>query len=439
METRQGPRIGPEGSNMDVTHAASEEIRGGTPRPAWALLPCLGWGLAPGLMMGLALLAQGQPARWERVTIPDGAIWQDPDWATGADLHTPKAPVLASDRGGRLYFSNGPRVHSGSEGGTRWKTLVKDDAPPGFPRRPLASGGESTVMWGAFRSRDGGSTWDSSAMNSWTSALAVLGDGTRLLGTSYDAIERSPSSTTAWNRVHFGNTFGHIREFAVGGSGFVFALPAYDGLLQSRDSGKSWEEWSHSLHKPLLNGRNIRAMEMGNASGTPLWMAMKREGSEQGNWLVRLHVFFPGIDTVRGDLPDSAITALQSTRDGALWLGTRGQGVFVSRDQGSTFTAMNEGLGSLYVQSIEATSDQRLFALTRDGLFRLGAPTGLDRRTHLAPRPAGSRAHLHLPGLHGRTVPSGGGPSQARHSVLADGRVVIDPGPLTAPSTRTSR
>lgn len=410
-----------------------------TPQPAWALVPCLAWMLTPALVLAVALLAQGQPAPWERVSIPDGAIWVNPDWAMNADLYTPSAPLLASDRSGRIYLSNGPRVHVGSQGGTSWKTLVKlpvSDLASG--ERPLAAGGESTVLWGDYRSRDGGATWDSTEMG-YHHALAVLGDGTRFRGISYDAIERLPAASAAWNRVHMGQTFGYIREFTVGASGYLFAVPEYDGLLQSRDSGKTWAEWTHSLQKPSLIGRNIRALEMGGGSGATLWMAMKREGSEKGNWLLRLHVFFPGIDTVRGDLPDSAITALQFTRDGSMWLGTRGQGVFVSRDQGRTFTAANEGLGSLYVQSIEATSDQRVFVLTREGLYRGSAPSGVDRQAVLAPRPAARRAALYLPGRHGRTVPSGGGLSQARLSVLADGRVVIDPGLSAPPSTRTPR
>lgn len=73
---------------------------------------------------------------------------------------------------------------------------------------------------------------------------------------------------------------------------------------------------------------------------------------------------------------------------------------------------------------LAATSDGRLFALTRDGVYRArNAGTGLrPPRPGRSPRPSAGVA-LHIPGLPG-ILPASPGRMPVRLRVLADGRAV---------------
>lgn len=386
--------------------------------------PVRAWVLASALILLPASASRGQAPDWERVAIPDGDIFQDPAWDRADPNAPPLSPALAADRSGRLYFANGPRLHVGD--GNRWMTPMNQ--PKAYwsrPQRPLAAGARGTVLWGEWRSRDGGAGWDSLPLSTGISfAHAVLDDGSCLSGGGYDAIYRSEACSDSWTRVHMGRTYGHIRQFAVAGPA-VFALPSYAALLQGSGTGASWSDWNPG-GKPLL-GTGIRAMRFRIPSlGTSLLLALHKTGGRP-NALVSLDVLSPGTspDTLEGALPDSAITSLWIGEGGDIWVGTRGQGIHVSRDQGRTFTAVNGGLGSLHVEALESTSDGVLHALTRGGLYRARFGT-----TGLRPLPPAfsprARGHvrLHLPGLPAALRDA---PRHARLSVLADGRMIILP------------
>lgn len=375
--------------------------------------------LASRLVLWPALPGLGQAPDWERIDLPDGAIFQDPGWVDPGRFLDGPPTLLAADRAGRLCFANGPKLHVGD--GSGWKTLSKPK-PSISPQRPLAAGFEGQVMWGEWRSRDGGASWDSLGRPFRGTACAVLGDGTGLRGSNSDIIERSQGYSDAWTRVHEGRNFGYIRQFAMGGSA-IFALPAYGQILFSLDSGHSWRPWSTGTQG--VAGETVQIGRFQNPSlGTPLILALSKAGNTR-NTLLRLHVYYPALDTLEGALPDSAITSLWFDQDRTLWLGTRGQGVHVSRDGGMSFTAVNAGLGSLHVEALESTSDGILHALTRDGLYRARAgSTGIPSLRPMPSPRSPDRARLHLAGLPASLQ---GDSPKARLSVLADGRIIILP------------
>lgn len=369
----------------------------------------------------------GQAITWEKLDIAPHSVWQDPEWKSGMSGMSNVGPRLAADASGRIYFTNGTSLLIGSEGGAKWREHFQPMDPSGmilYQHRPLAVGGAGTILWAGLRSVDGGATWVSSGVGSDYSA-AVHPAGPLLAAAGNDGIARSPGPGQPWTRVHSGNTFGNIRQFVTGESGYVFALPYDDQLLISNDTGKTWK-------RSDANGFRSSTRSMALAPlGTPLWMAVG-DFRNPGNRLVRVNIFFPSIDTMKTVLPDSAVTSMLAASDGALWIGTKGQGLFVSRDNGNTFTAGNGGLGSLYVESVAETSDRRIFALTREGLYRLKS-TGTSLRPIVSrPLVRGSRASLLLPGIT-RSRPASGS-ATARISVLADGRMLIIPQDPTSPN-----
>ena len=109
-------------------------------------------GAALCLLLVLGSVAMGQAESWERVDIPEGTNWQDSGWSTSTFPGRSTA-FLAADAGGRLYVSNGLKLHIGSQGGSAWKTRTQTaHSVPGNARHALAAGGEGS------RDRVAGST-----------------------------------------------------------------------------------------------------------------------------------------------------------------------------------------------------------------------------------------------------------------------------------------
>ena len=74
-------------------------------------------------------------------------------------------------------------------------------------------------------------------------------------------------------------------------------------------------------------------------------------------------------DRRRDQLPDSEVWALAEDREGALWIGTFGGGLIRLRN--GTFTRFGEGLPSLFVTSLLATPDGGVWIGTQQGLARI--------------------------------------------------------------------
>ena len=385
-----------------------------------------GMGRFGALILACALSGMAQNQPWEKMEMGGFAIWQSPEWKTGPGLGSPGGSILGTDKSGRLYVSNGTDLHIGSQAGSQWSKHER--LPTGISgldhSRPLAVGGTGTVLWGGWVSQDAGATW-SGGNSVYTLAYGVHATGPVFAGSGNDGIERGTlGSSLAWTHAHSGNTFGTIKQFEMGESGYIFAVPEYGPALISTDTGRKWSEWRVSGLNNGLDGGSIRTLAVDHRSGTPAWVAEERPNNAKGNLLIRMHIFFPAVDTIRAaTLPDSAITALLVGSDGTLWVGTRGQGLWMSTDNGQTFTPSNSGLGGFFVESIAETSDKRLFVLTREGLYRLRT-TGASLRPLLSRTfLRGNKASLHLPGITPYRPASG----SARISVLADGRMLIMP------------
>lgn len=381
-------------------------------------------GIAGVTLMALAATAGAQAPAWEKVLVPDGGVWEDPDWNAGGFGWGPKE-ILAVDRSGRIYVSNGPKLHVAQRGGNSWQTLYKPrGTSDSQQKRPLGAGAEGTVMWGEWLSKDGGVTWDTLGRAGGYYATCIYKDGSALFATGLDGIERSAPPWKTWQYVHRGETFGHIESFHYTENGPILAMPSVAGLLQSMDSGKTWNGWKAGDRGRELNSYTVRTLDFEGTSGTPALMLVAKDDERKGNLLVRMHVVFPQLDTLKTVLPDSPATALQVTKDGAIWIAIRGQGVLVSRDKGRTFTAQNQGLGNLFVEALEMTSDGDLYAFTRGGIYRIRNSTAVAPRFAAPGSASRSRFVLTLGGLPPALQPHG---TTAAMRIQADGRLLITP------------
>ncbi|MEO6095672.1 MAG: hypothetical protein ABIW76_08320 [Fibrobacteria bacterium] len=383
--------------------------------------------------------ANGQAHRpWARIAQRDS--WTpETGWKPGP-AGWDSASQLSECGEGRLFLSHGDSLFLSRDQGRTWKVIAYLKAGFNYGRRvPFATDRSGIVMWGNRISQDFGDTWRSPNDLRMEFYAYSIDNNRAWAGGSSDGISLSEDSGRTWKNVHIGRTFGRMEDFAstwIGG-GWYFAAPEADQVQVSRD-GILWTDLASrvgrvsgsgdSLRKDLIASmlltehmaydENTWALEKTDLPGKVVLTEL-RTGFTSG---------FTGNDSislVRHEAtggPDSAITCLGIFSPGGgpnsiLWLGTWGQGVFMSHDRGESWHAWNTGLGDLHVQSLLVPDrgwNDSVFVLTRDGLYRLGAaPTGL--------APAARRADGNTG--HGRIFRSGSVLETASgNRVRADGR-----------------
>ena len=372
-------------------------------------------------LMLWAIPGRAQVGTWEKMVLPAGeTVWISATHTEGWDQEEAR---LAADAQGRLYFSNRGTLLIGTVAATHWEKYVHPNVTGPISRSfMMAAGGQGQVTWGAMHSEDGGKTWD---LLPWIPLDGSLGSnrhGAYFMGAKNDDIFRSDPPFVDWTPVHVGaESFGYLYQFASCDAGNMAAL-GLEGVYLSIDTGGSWQSMGNRFESNY-NGYNLLSIALEPRQGGTLWLSPK-PGSELGNSLTRVNMLTRKAETVAGNMPDSTVNVIRVGSDGAIWLGTWGQGVWVSRNEGKTFTAQNTGLNSVYVKALQETSDGRMYALTPTGLFRFkGEGTGLrplliSQGTRPGPLPS-----LYLSGIRRSLRQTGAAGS--RFSVLANGRSVL--------------
>ena len=372
--------------------------------------------------LGLCLLLNALPApaqtvsQWRKLDIGQ-SIWHDDLRLDGWDKEEER---LASDGAGRLYFANGASLLIGTQGGAQWKTVTRD-APSA---RLVAAAGKGLVAWHNLQSLDGGETWKKATEfpDSHYGRWGVHAGGNFFFGGLSDAIRVVKPPYTSWTSgfaIDPRANFGNIYQFATSESGNVAAM-GYATVYLSSDSGSSWIDWVPLSRENTLIKGTVRSISLEPRSGSVLWLSAERTANDMRSlWRMDMNTrevenLFPTA------FPDSLVNVIRVSRDGSLWLGTWGQGVWVSRDGAKTFAPHNGSLGNLFIKGLEETSDGFMFALTPGGLYRYEGPgAGL-----ASPARAGrvwSGSALVFPGLRGALKPHGPGGGLVR----ADGRKVF--------------
>jgi photosystem II stability/assembly factor-like uncharacterized protein len=159
------------------------------------------------------------------------------------------------------------------------------------------------------RTTDGGISWDEIDTNTTTTALAADPNNPDIVyGGSENSINFLFRYTDVWGNWTYTTIFGPVgmgtvRDIAVDQGSRVWCA-ASDGL-------RRWEEGADKTH-------------------------------------------FTNIPT--DDI--MAVTIDRSVSPNAVYIGTHGMGVYVSKDDGASWTAMNDGLGSLFVTNLQVSASQ---------------------------------------------------------------------------------
>ncbi|MDB5107041.1 MAG: hypothetical protein JWP91_4730 [Fibrobacteres bacterium] len=336
-----------------------------------------------------AACAQSGPAEWKSL----GVKWT-PN-ASWGPIYGKTPTRMGADAPGSLFVSIGDSLYIGKASANTptivWKTAPIESKTADFYHTSVTIGGNGTVVWGPWKSVDGGAAWTgwSGTVSPYHPAAAISPTGYCLFAAGNDGVDRAPSLGAKSTSVHFGETFGSIIDFAISPTGRAYAAPEFDDLLVSGDSGKTWAE------KQTLVKRDPAAPKTVDlASGL---LALEPAYPEESLWMATASNRVPNqvVEYVwSGDslkahrhanagIPDSAITSLKVQRESGrtvLWLGTWGQGVYRSLDRGETWQAFNGGLTDLHSEAMAMGPEGRVYALTEQGMFTIaGSPIGLFR------------------------------------------------------------
>jgi photosystem II stability/assembly factor-like uncharacterized protein len=183
------------------------------------------------------------------VSTDGGRSWR----ATGLAREGGYVSVLVVDPSdsGTVYAGTGDGLYRTTTGGDQWQRLVlrpghvTDVAvEPGRPGNLYAA----VERRGLFRSTDGGATWRGamapSRFGGEISAIAFdpLAPGVLYVGTGI-GIYRSGNGST-WRHVYGGprGDDGHVHALAFDprAAGTMYAVTYCDGIIKSRDGGRSW-------------------------------------------------------------------------------------------------------------------------------------------------------------------------------------------------------
>jgi hypothetical protein len=344
-----------------------------------------GWGVRKFLVGSLALgLWSGAQGHWEQVFPISGlrdTLWKDtagPDTPRGGYRFAREAQGIE----GPIYLANGKSLlYTNRLFNPVWKVFTPSSSRQSYPFQepaPLAAAanGESLVLWGNWRSRNHGMTWEPLPFPSARFLVYAIGEGGVCLGGGREeTIERSLDSGRTWRQVYLGRSTGYVRHLLLGDSGWAFAALAPDGFLFSRDNGATWNPVPDAGPKPprVLAMAFLR-WPRGRADQPPkpvLWSL--RTDSRSGKVRpVRTFLESGRTDTLSSGLPDTTFSCLSADWN-SVFVGA-GQSLWMSLDNGDRWTSEDLDLRK---EVSEVHAGHYPFVLTPKELFFHYHETGI--------------------------------------------------------------
>jgi hypothetical protein len=280
-------------------------------------------------------------------------------------IHSGADFIASTDEGTYLSTNNGSNWQRvGSSPGNRGATAFAVSHPYLFA---------GTYGGGVFRSTDNGANW--TAVNTGLSNLQVrtlLFSGVNLLaGTDWGGIFISTDNGTDWRESNAGLTNLCVYTLTVSGER-IFAGTWLGGVFVSTDNGASWNLSSAGIPESSVYALAVSSVgaetdlfagvvpEIGYAS--PCGVHRSRDNG--ASWT-----------EVNNGLTNTNVNALLYS-DSVLYAGTDGGGVSVSTDNGTHWSAPNAGLTNSHVHALAVSPSgggawkTSVFAGTSNGAFR---------------------------------------------------------------------
>ena len=301
-------------------------------------------------------------------TTDDGLLWTQVD----SGLAVTSVYALAVSSPG-LYAATWGGVFVSTDEGTSWSAastgLTKTDV------RTLATEGGAVFAGtnggnGVYRTSDGGASWSAASSGLAAATIRAFASGASgtFAATDDHGVYLRTTGGAGWTPVNTGLTNTNIRSLAVSG-GNTFAGTEGGGVFLSTNDGASW-----SAAGSGLTASSIRALLTLQSAGA---LALKHRGSASPGASVfagtEAGVFLSTDNGTSWSAASTGLTSSDILSLGAsgtnLFAGTNGAGIFLSTDNGSLWNAVNSGLGELHVRAIASVAGE-IFAGTDGGVFR---------------------------------------------------------------------
>jgi ligand-binding sensor domain-containing protein len=233
---------------------------------------------------------------------------------------------------------------------------------------------------GAFRSNDNGAHWTrvtTGLTNSYARSLVASANQV-FLGTPGAGVFRFTDNDNKWIPMNTGLMNTSVKAFAVNSNGKTFAGTFGGGVYRSDDHGGSWEPVNTNLTAISIAALAVNSKGYVFAATDDMnLLNPKQKGG--GVFLSRNS----GMTwtAVNNNLTNTDVRALAINSLGTIFVGTNGGGIFRSDNDGDSWTEFNNRLSNKSVRALAINSNGDIFAGTNGGLnsgvFRLRNNTTL--------------------------------------------------------------
>ena len=278
-----------------------------------------------------------------------------------------RAPLRVVASGPGFIVSGRPGAWRSTDGGNTWERMLvylnEGYAKAGIGEEPLAfaavSGGRlvAAVANGVAVSMDRGTTWTRSGLWHHTFSLLELPDGS-IMAAAHGGIYRSNDGGMKWIEQSVGLSEFSVRGIALLDSGELIAATLHD-IYRSSDNGKNWQQSQAGLPQfpqpAVLPAGRGRLAVIGTDRG------VYQLDTTSGAWKLAVAT-------------ESAVLALSWDVDQRLWVGTAAHGLKILRHRPDKWVESSGGLLGHEILAIAIGPGRSILATTSRGTFRAALP-----------------------------------------------------------------
>jgi len=282
-----------------------------------------------------------------------GGIFRSTDsgsnWISVSTFST-RAMVIS---GSKIFAASGNSVYMSSDLGSTWTLKTIQLGYSTGPVYSLALSGNNVYagsLYGISISTDDGNSWTSLYQSpyGWNCRSILIRGNNIYAGTALDGLYRSTDNGIIWEKATLDKSIYQL--FSIDDN--IFAATE-DGIYLSTDNGNNWTSKNNGLsrvniHSIAVDQENIYISASSNASSK-----FYRSFDNGVSWWSPIN-----------DIENIGSIAI---KDKDIFVGTP-EGIYLSTDNGNSWTAKNNGLGNIYVRTI-TVSGSNIFAGTNGGIF----------------------------------------------------------------------
>jgi photosystem II stability/assembly factor-like uncharacterized protein len=262
-------------------------------------------------------------------------------------------------------FRDGDSLYAGSlsgkifisgDAGTTWSPVVTGDLPESCINAIVIRDSVFFVVneWGVYRSVDAGLSWTRCFNGSWDYDVSgITYDSTYLyVETWNEGVCRSPDNGDTWSPVNDGLLDTPVMA-VVPGNNHLFAC-TMGGVFVSDDQGDLWKDCNNGLGRTPVTA-----------------LVRKDQALFAGTYLGVYRSFDDGVSwTIRHSDMDNYLVYCLARKDSLVFAGTSELGMFRTRDNGNTWTQINNGI--IYQADVISIGihEESVYACTTKGLYR---------------------------------------------------------------------